>query len=154
MAQYPAVTQLTATDKHHPVWYDLSKGHKNYISGKWDVALHFRHSADTLIKSDLQWVHGSNKIKFQGRESFQATENEWMSRCTQTIDIRLCYCASWMFAYKSGVKRQSKIETGLSGESAKWTSATGVKDRSWITVFMMQMIRVLSHTLAKLECVL
>ena len=34
MARYPAVTRLTATDKHHPVWYDLSKGHKNYISGK------------------------------------------------------------------------------------------------------------------------
>lgn len=76
MAQYAAVTQLAATDKHLPVWYDLSKGHKNYISGKWDIALHFRHLADTLIESDSQWVHGSNKIKFQGREHFR--QQEWV----------------------------------------------------------------------------
>lgn len=43
----------------------------NCISGKWDIALHFGHLADTLIKSDLQRVHGSNKIEFQGREDFK-----------------------------------------------------------------------------------
>ncbi len=48
----------------------------NYISGKWDIALHFRHLADALIKSDLQWVHGSNKIKFQGRERFK--QQKWV----------------------------------------------------------------------------
>lgn len=29
-AQYPAVTQLIATDKHHPMWYDLSKGQLHF----------------------------------------------------------------------------------------------------------------------------
>lgn len=76
MSQYPAVTQLMATDKDHLMWYDLSKGHKNYISGKWAIALHLQHLADTLIESDLQWVHGSNKIKFQGREHFR--QQKWV----------------------------------------------------------------------------
>lgn len=70
-ARHPAVTCLIAADKQQPMWYDLSKGHKNYISGKWDIALNFGHLADALIESDLKWVHGSNKIRLQGHEHFK-----------------------------------------------------------------------------------
>lgn len=41
-AQYPAVTHLAVTHKQHPMCYDLSKGHKNYISGAGEtLKLHF-----------------------------------------------------------------------------------------------------------------
>lgn len=41
-AQYPAVTHLVVTHKQHPMCYDLSKGHKNYISGAGEtLKLHF-----------------------------------------------------------------------------------------------------------------
>lgn len=52
------------------------KDAKITFRGMWDIELHFHHLADTLIKSDLQWVHGSNKIKFQGRKRFK--QQKWV----------------------------------------------------------------------------
>lgn len=73
-AQYPAVTRFVVTDKRQLLWCDLSKGRKNYISSKIRTESHFQHLADTLSKSDSQWVHGSNKIKFQGQKHFKQQE--------------------------------------------------------------------------------
>lgn len=74
LALYPAVTRLVETDKRQLLWCDLLKGRKNYISGEIRTESHFQHLADTLTKSDSQWVHGSNKIKFQGQRRFKQLE--------------------------------------------------------------------------------
>lgn len=58
-AQHPAVTRLVATDKHHNMWFDLSKGHENYIGGKWDITFSAfsRHSYQEWLtmSSGVEW---------------------------------------------------------------------------------------------------